>query len=123
MDAKLVALRDSKLRDSGKDVLQSLAEKITDPNYRIFAERGELHVMNRDGYWRGTEPFELFRRVRADAEKPLSEAHSFYLGYEVCKAATALRLGKQYTQDEELTWGFLSEDSVQDSAGHHSTDH
>ena len=123
VDAKLVALRDSKLRDSGKDVLHSLAEKITDPNYRIFAERGELHVMNRDGYWRGTEPFELFRRVRADAEKPLSEAHTFYLGYEVCKAATALRLGKQYTQDEELTWGFLSEDSVQDSAGHHSTDH
>lgn len=123
VDSKLVSLRDSKLRVSGEDVLNSLAGQITDPNYRIFAERGEIHVMNRDGYWQGTDPFELFRRVRADAETPLSEGHSFYLGYEVCKAATALRLGKQYTQDEELSWGFLSEDAEHHSSGRHDTEY
>ena len=123
VDSQLVALRDSKLRASGNEVLQALADKITDPNYRIFAERGEIHVMNRDGYWRGTEPFELFRQVRANAGTPLSEGHTFYLGYEFCKAATALRLGKQYVQDEELTWGFLSADSESAASGRHDVEY
>lgn len=123
VDSNLVALRDSTLREQGEAVLGKLADQITDPNYRIFAERGEIHVMNRDGYWRGTDPFELFRRVRENAEKPLSEGHSFYLGYEVCKAATALRLGKQFVQDEELNWGFILDDSDNESFGRHETDY
>jgi hypothetical protein len=100
-----------------------LAGQITDPNYRIFAERGNIHVMNRDGYWQGTDPFELFRRVRKNAERPLSEGHTFYLGYEVCKAATALRLGKQYVQDEELDWGFLSADGESYVSGRHNVEY
>ena len=121
VDSQLVALRDSKLREQGEEVLDTLAGQITDPNFRIFAERGKIHVMNRDGYWQGTDPFELFRRVRENAEKPLSEGHSFYLGYEICKAATALRLGKQYIQDEELSWGFLSSDGALGASGRHET--
>jgi hypothetical protein len=35
-------------------------------------------------------------------------SHAFYLGYELAKATTALTLGKQYTQDEALDWGFLT---------------
>ncbi len=123
VDSKLVALRDSKLREQGEAALDTLAGQITDPNYRIFAERGNIHVMNRDGYWRGTDPFELFQRVRENAEKPLSEGHTFYLGYEVCKAATALRLGKHYVQDEELDWGFLSDDRESQASGRHSTEY
>lgn len=123
VDSQLVVLRDPKLNNAGEEVLTDLADQITDPNYRIFAERGEIHVMNRDGYWRGIDPFELFRRVRVNAEKPLSEGHTFYLGYEVCKAATALRLGKQYVQDEELNWGFLSDDADNQSSGRHETDY
>ena len=42
--------------------------------------------------------------------KNLDGSHSFYLGYELCKAATALALGKQYRQDEALDWGFLTRD-------------
>ncbi|MBL6705585.1 MAG: dihydropteroate synthase [Planctomycetaceae bacterium] len=121
VDSQLVTLRDPKLREQGEAALATLAGQITDPNYRIFAERGEIHIMNRDGYWRGSDPFELFRRVRENAEKPLSEGHSFYLGYEVCKAATALRLGKQYVQDEELSWGFLSSDDSSNASGRHQT--
>lgn len=123
VDSSLVALRDSRLREAGPEQLRTLSEKITDPNYRIFAEGGEIHVMNRDGYWRGTDSFELFRRVRAAASASLSESHSFYLGYEVCKAATALRLGKQYVQDEELNWGFLTDDgSTVSTTGRHGID-
>lgn len=123
VDSRLVVLRDSKLREQGEAVLDTLAGQITDPNYRIFAERGNIHVMNRDGYWQGTDPFELFQRVRENAGKPLSEGHTFYLGYEVCKAATALRLGKQYVQDEELDWGFLSADGESQASGRHSAEY
>lgn len=117
IDSSLVALRDATVRELGEETLIELASQLKDPNYRIFAERGELHVMNRDGYWRGTDPFELFRRVRAGAAKPLSEGHAYYLGYEIHKATTALRLGKNYIQDEELLWGHLGPD---ESEGGHS---
>ena len=79
----------------------------TDPNYRIFVERGEIHVMNRDGYWRGGDPFELFEQFTAHS-RPLEPSHAFYMGYELSKAVTALTLGKQYTQDQALQWGFLT---------------
>jgi hypothetical protein len=38
----------------------------------------------------------------------LDAAHAFYLGYEMCKAATAITLGKQYEQDEPLNWGLAT---------------
>jgi len=114
IDSSLVTLRDPSMKELGEETLNDLAVQLKDPNYRIFAERGELHVMNRDGYWRGTDPFELFRRVRADAEKPLSESHSYYLGYEIHKASTALRLGKNYVQDEALRWGHLGSDDQEE---------
>lgn len=103
LDSQLVLLRDPKLHELGSEEIQLLAESIKDPNFRIFAERGELHLLNRDGYWHGTDPFELF-----DQLGPLDAAHAFYLGYELAKAATALALGKNYVQDEPLRWGFLT---------------
>lgn len=105
--AGLVMLRDERLREYGAAELQALANQLTDPNYRIFVERGEIHVMNRDGYWRGRDPFELFDRFTAGS-KPLEPSHAFYLGYELSKAVTALTLGKQYTQDQALQWGILT---------------
>jgi hypothetical protein len=42
----------------------------------------------------------------------LDASHSFYLGYEMCKAVTALTLGKQYQQDQPLSWGFLTQEEV-----------
>lgn len=108
VDSSLLLLRDPKLREMGDAALQQLASQIKDPNYRIFVERGEIHVMNRDGYWHGTDPFELFDSFTAAASEPLEASHAFYLGHELSKAATALVLGKQYTQDEALRWGFLT---------------
>src|SRR5262249_28134543 len=103
IDSRLVALRDPKLREIGDEELVQLAAGIRDPNYRIFAERGELHVINRDSHRRGTDPFALFEQLG-----PLDPAHAFYLGYEMAKAVTALTLGKNYRQDEALQWGFLT---------------
>lgn len=103
VDSKLVMLRDPRMSEFDDEELRNLAASLRDPNYRIFVERGELHIMNRDGYWRGTDPFELFEQlVDVDPE------HAFYLGYELSKAVTALTLGKNYRQDQPLQWGFLT---------------
>ena len=45
----------------------------------------------------------------ASAPTNVDPSHAFYLGYEMCKAMTAMQLGKQYTQDEALDWGFLTQ--------------
>lgn len=104
--SQLVMLRDVKIHEMGEAGLQRLAEQIRDANFRIFVERGELHLLNRDGHWHGTDPFELFDEITRTV--PIDSVHSFYLGYELAKATTALTLGKQYRQDEALQWGFLT---------------
>ena len=55
---------------------------------------------------RGTDPFVLFDQMKEG--ETIDPAHAFYLGYEMAKAATALTLGKNYTQDQALRWGFLT---------------
>ncbi|WP_437191855.1 DUF6513 domain-containing protein [Planctomicrobium sp. SH527] len=103
----LVMLRDPRLSTLGDEALVALAQQLKDPNYRIFVERGEIHVMNRDGYWHGTDAYQLFDDMTED--HPMSDSsHAFYLGYELSKAVTALTLNKQYRQDEALQWGFLT---------------
>jgi len=102
----LLLLRDPKLREHGQESLQEIADRVTDPNFRLFAERGLLHVINGKMYLQGTDPFVLFQRM-TELEK-ISAAHAFYLGYEMSKARTALTLGKNYVQDQALRWGFLT---------------
>jgi dihydropteroate synthase-like protein len=107
LDPSLVMLRDPKRYEMGETELRELAERVTDRNYRLFAERGELHILNGDLYIHGTDPFVLFEELlRHDAT--LNPSHSFYLGYELCKAMTALTLGKNYSQDQSLHWGLLT---------------
>ena len=111
VDPRLVMLRDPKLAGMAAEELDQIARRITDPNYRIVVQDETIHLFNRDGHWSGRDPFELIgqaSRAAADARKPIDPLHAFYLGYELCKAATALTLHKQYTQDEPLQWGFLT---------------
>jgi len=107
LEPNLVLLRDPKVYEQGEEALQELARRVTDRNYRIFAERGEIHVLNGSIYLRGTDPFALFAQLVASDPK-LDASHAFYLGYEFAKAVTALTLGKSYTQDQALRWGFLT---------------
>ena len=111
LGGQLVMLRDPKLHEIGEEALRQLAGRLTDPNFRVFAERGEIHLMNRDGYWHGNDPYEVFDRMCTDVGT-LTAEHAFYLGMELCKANTALTLGKQYLQDESLRWGFLTIDEI-----------
>ena len=107
LEPRLVLLRDPKLVEMGEEGLRELASRVTDRNYRIFAERGELHIINGSVYLHGTDPFMLFKEMLA-ADAKLDASHAFYLGYECAKAVTALTLGKNYTQDQALRWGFLT---------------
>jgi dihydropteroate synthase-like protein len=111
---ELVLLRDPKLREHGSAVLADLALHITDRNYRLFPERGLLHVVNNKMHLEGTDPFALFDELQR--RDPVDPSHAFYLGWEMAKAVTALTLGKNYTQDQELHWGFLTVPEVSHQA-------
>lgn len=106
LEPNLVVLRDPRLREHGEATLAELAARITDRNFRLFAERGLLHVINDKIHLQGANPFALFERMSAD--EAIDPAHAFYLGYEMAKATTALTLGKNYVQDRALRWGFLT---------------
>ncbi len=105
--SELVMLRDPTVSELGATALTNMANEIRDANYRIFVERDEIHIMNRNGYWHGRDAFEIFDDYIAH-DPNLDVNHSFYLGYELAKAITALTLGKQYRQDQALNWGFLT---------------
>jgi dihydropteroate synthase-like protein len=106
LEPDLVLLRDPRLREHGEQALRELAGRLKDRNFRLFAERGLLHVLNGQLFLQGTDPFQLFRQMQA--REAIDPAHAFYLGYEMAKAVTALTLGKNYVQDQALRWGFLT---------------
>jgi dihydropteroate synthase-like protein len=106
LEPKLVLLRDPKIHEHGEETLRELAARVTDKNFRIFAERGLLHVINGAMFLQGTDPFALFEQMLEKAA--IDPAHAFYLGYEMAKAVTALTLSKDYVQDQALRWGFLT---------------
>jgi dihydropteroate synthase len=106
LEPNLVLLRDPKLREHSETVLNELAAKIADRNFRLFAEAGRLHVINDKMHLEGTDPFALFQEMRRG--ETIDPDHAFYLGYEFAKAVTALTLSKNYVQDQALRWGFLT---------------
>ncbi|MFV0445411.1 MAG: DUF6513 domain-containing protein [Planctomycetaceae bacterium] len=103
----LLLLRDARVVCPDNETLELLAERITDPNVRLFVQGKHLHLLNRDGHWRGDDPFDVFERFLRESSG-VDAAHAFYLGYELAKATTAMTLGKQYTQDQPLNWGPLT---------------
>jgi dihydropteroate synthase len=104
LEPNLVMLRDTKVPRFGAENLAELARRIKDPNWRVFAEDGQLHAINNENHLIDTDPFALFDRMGVD-----DPSHAFYLGYELMKAKTALTLDKSYRQDQALSWGFLTE--------------
>lgn len=112
IEPRLVMLRDERLLEHGDAELERLSREIHDPNYRIFAEGGHLHVVSAGLHLSGSDPFELFQQLQSAGRDHLDAAHSFYLGYELAKAVTALTLGKHYRQDQALDWGFLTRPEV-----------
>jgi dihydropteroate synthase-like protein len=120
LEPNLVLLRDAKVYELGEEGLAELAQRLTDRNYRLFVERGEIHVLNGQMHLHGNDPFVLFAEMQKRDPK-LDSSHAFYLGYEMAKAVTALTLSKNYTQDQALRWGFLTIPEVSHRAANEET--
>ncbi|NOY30052.1 MAG: dihydropteroate synthase [Planctomycetes bacterium] len=103
LEPKLLMLRDEQIVESSSEQIAQLATDVRDNNYRIFAAAGEVHLVSRNLHLHDADPFVIMQQLRdCDAD------HAFYLGYEMCKALTAITLGKTYEQDESLDWGLAT---------------
>lgn len=109
---KLLITRDSRLMEFGEEQIANLANQIKDNNYRIIAEANKVHLLGSGKHFHDADPFVAFDQLMESNPKNVDASHAFYLGYEMCKAMIANQLGKQYTQDEALDWGFLTAPEV-----------
>ena len=111
LEPRLIMLRDAAVSAPTLDELKRLASAIRDSNYRVFVADGEVHLVGRSLHLHDADPFRLFAALLESGQGSphnVDASHAFYLGYEMCKAMTAITLDKQYTQDEALDWGFLT---------------
>ena len=108
LSEQLVMLRDAKVLSYEADQIAELAANIKDHNYRILAENGQLHLLGSGQQFSDTDPFKIFDQLMDSGATNVDPSHAFYLGFEMCKAMTALQLDKQYNQDQALDWGFLT---------------
>jgi dihydropteroate synthase-like protein len=112
VEPRLVTLRAGKPQAHGQETLDRLAEAIRDPNFRIFAERGEIHLVGAGLHLQSRDPFALCKQLEVAGRTDVDPSHAFYLGYEMAKAVTALTLGKDYRQDQALDWGHLTQPEI-----------
>lgn len=112
IEPRLVTLRDAKVTEPTEEELARLPGEIKDQNYRIFVAQQLLHLVASGMHLTDTDPLALFEKLDETKPTNLSPSHAFYLGYELCKAMTAMHLGKQYRQDEALDWGYLTHEEV-----------
>ena len=108
LSTEMVVLRDSLLPKFTEEQITQLATSIKDNNYRVLTDNDSIHLLGSGQQFTGSDPFELFDQLMATEPKNVDASHAFYLGYEMCKAMTAMTLGKNYTQDEALDWGHLT---------------
>jgi len=103
IDDRLVTVKDPQPLWYTEDDLRVLQAAITDPNYRIFADRDAITVFNHERFVRGVDIRVIFEQLDvADA------GHAFYLGKELARASLAVTLGKTYRQEGALSWGYLT---------------
>jgi dihydropteroate synthase len=103
VDDRLVTLKDAKVLEYTEEELRALQAGITDPNFRIFADRTAITVLNNERFVRGTDIQDIFAQLGVD-----EATHAFYLGKELAKARLAITLGKTYRQEGSLAWGYLT---------------
>jgi hypothetical protein len=114
VEPRLVMLRDEQIVGSTPAEIAQLAREIRDNNYRVFAAAGEVHLVSSKLHLHDADPFVVMQQLSqagpdGGLPKNLDPGHAFYLGYEMCKALTALTLGKTYRQDESLDWGLATQ--------------
>ena len=103
VDDRLLTIKDARLLRYTEAELLDLHQRVTDPNFRIFADAEAITIFNNRQFLRGTDIQQLFDQL--GVENP---AHAFYLGKELARARLALDLGKSYRQEGQLDWGYLT---------------
>jgi dihydropteroate synthase-like protein len=103
VDDRLVTVKDPAVLSFSEEELRALQVRITDPNFRIFADHEAITVLNNEQFVRGTDISAIFAELQVD-----EPAHAFYLGKELARASLAVTLGKTYRQEEPLAWGYLT---------------
>ncbi|HEY9267993.1 MAG TPA: DUF6513 domain-containing protein [Methylotenera sp.] len=101
----LLGLHDRRPFTYSEDEIREIAAQIKDPSFRIQVSENGLHIYNRDGLFKHTDPFALYPHLKVDDDA----SHAFYLGVELARAQIAWQLKKRYVQDQELDWGAASE--------------
>jgi dihydropteroate synthase-like protein len=109
IDASLMALHETSPFPYSADEIKELADRITDPSYRIQTSVEGIHLFNRDGFHTATDPFDLYPKLAVENDP----GHAFYLGVELARAEIAWQLGKRFNQDQPLDWGCASNSSGQ----------
>ncbi|MEM7477246.1 MAG: dihydropteroate synthase, partial [Planctomycetota bacterium] len=111
LEKNLVLLRDERLTELAPESLEALAMQIRDKNIRINIQGGKIHAVSARTHVSHEDPFQVMDMLlQSEVGPSINAAHAFYLGYEMAKAHTANTLAKQYTQDESLDWGFLTQE-------------
>ena len=103
VDDRLLTVKDSQVLAFTENELRALQARITDSNFRIFADREAITVLNDRQFVRGRDIFDIFAQL--DVQSP---DHGFYLGKELARASLAVSLGKTYRQEGALAWGYLT---------------
>jgi dihydropteroate synthase len=103
VDDRLVTVKDPAVLTFTEDELRALQSRITDPNFRIFADGEAITVLNSERFVRGTDIQEIFAQLQVR-----EATHAFYLGKELARASLAVTLGKTYRQEGALSWGYLT---------------
>ena len=103
IDNRLVTVKDARILTYTEQELRELQAEVKDANFRIFADRDTITVLNNALFIRGTEIQEIFDQLGVD-----EASHAFYLGKELAKARLAIALGKTYRQEGQLDWGYLT---------------
>ena len=105
IDDGLITVKDPPHESYSEAELRHMHQQLSDKNFLIFTDDTWIYVFNRNIFIRGTNPQEIFVQLGVE-----DASHAFYLGRELERAALALRLHKKYIQEEDLRWGYLSDE-------------
>ena len=90
--------------------VEELFEQVKDSSYRIMNTDDGVNLFNKKGLQVAIDPFDFFEKIDVGDDT----GHAFYLGVELARAQIAHQLGKSYEQDEELKWGCLVDEKIDD---------
>ena len=90
--------------------VEELFEQVKDSSYRIMNTDDGINLFNKKGLQVAIDPFDFFEKIDVGDDT----GHAFYLGVELARAQIAHQLGKTYEQDEELKWGCLVDEKIDD---------